>query len=71
MTRRALMCLDDLEVDYEYIDVDGNSSASEWVKQQNPDGKERKPTIDVQGTILVEPSNDEIEECLRSRQLLA
>ena len=70
MTTRTLSQLDELGVDYEYINVDEDPAASEWVKSQN-NGKESKPTVDVQGEVLRTPSADELEQVLRSRNLLA
>ncbi len=51
------------------INVDRDGDASEWVKRQN-DGKERKPTIDICGRILTSPSNQQLEEALRTQRLL-
>lgn len=63
LTRRALDHLKRLGRDVEYIDVEQNPEASEWVKSHN-NGKERKPTIDIDGRILSEPSNEEIDAAL-------
>ena len=48
LTRSCLRQLDDLGAQYEYIDVDHDPEASEWVKQQD-NGKEKKPTLDIDG----------------------
>jgi glutaredoxin len=69
MTRRALGWLDEHGVEYEYIKVDRDAEASDWVKRQSG-GKEKKPTLDIRGEVLVEPSNSEIEVCLRSNGLI-
>jgi mycoredoxin len=63
-TQRALQHLDEVGVPYDYIDVERDHHASEWVKQQNG-GKERKPTIDVNGNILTVPSTSELDNALR------
>jgi mycoredoxin len=63
-TQQALQHLDKLGVLYDYIDVEKDHNASEWVKQQNG-GKERKPTIDVNGNILTVPSASELDKALR------
>jgi len=55
--------LNHMGVDYEYVDVDQNPEASEWVRRHN-NGKEIKPTIDVDGQILSEPSDAELEEAV-------
>lgn len=69
-TRRLLMHLDELGVAYEYIDVDHDEAASQWVKDQNG-GKEKKPTIDIGGKILTSPNNQTLEEALRAEKALA
>lgn len=69
MTRRTLSYLDQLGVPYEYINVDNDPEASAWVKEQN-DGKEKKPTVDVAGTILTAPANSELQDILRREQIL-
>jgi len=69
MTRRTLSYLDDVGVDYDYINVEQDRRASEWVKR-HADGKEKKPTVDVSGSILVAPDNTELAEALREHKLL-
>jgi mycoredoxin len=62
-TRRSLQHLNSIGIDYDYINVKEDASASEWVKQQNS-GKERIPTIDIDGKILSVPSNSELDAAL-------
>lgn len=69
-TRRALEHLDSLGVSYEYVDVEQNAQASEWVKKQNG-GKEIKPTVDIAGQVLSEPSNRELDSALREKGMMA
>jgi mycoredoxin len=69
MTVRSLNFLKQAGADFEYIDVEQDSEASEWVKKQNH-GKELKPTIDVDGEILSTPSNSELKKALEERRLL-
>jgi glutaredoxin len=66
-TKRTLNYLDKLNIDYEYVDVENDKSASEWVKAQN-EGKERKPTLLVGSQILSVPSEEELEAALKSEQ---
>ena len=66
MTRRTLSHLDEMGVEYEYINVDHDPAASEWVKQQNA-GKEKKPTVDIDGRVITYPSNQELDEILASK----
>jgi glutaredoxin len=70
MTRRTLAQLEDLGVDYEYINVEQDEQASAWVKEQN-EGKEKKPTLKVAADVLCAPSNAELERILRAHQLIA
>ena len=55
--------LDELGVKYEYIDIEKNPAAAKWVREQN-DGLEKKPTVDIEGRVLSEPSNEELEAAL-------
>ncbi|MDZ4799119.1 MAG: glutaredoxin family protein [Bryobacteraceae bacterium] len=70
MTTRTLDFLDELGVPYDYVDVEKDPHATEWVKQ-HADGKVKKPTLDIGGTVLVAPDNSELEEVLREHGLLA
>ena len=63
MTTRTREHLDELNVTYDYIDVEEDPEASEWVKQQNG-GKEKKPTVDIDGQILSTPTNKELDKAL-------
>jgi glutaredoxin len=62
--------LDALAVSYDYVDVDADKQAEAWIKQQNH-GKRNTPTVDVRGQILIEPDEDELEEALRAKGLVA
>jgi glutaredoxin len=70
LTKAALLHLDELGVDYKYIDIEEDAAAAKWVADHN-DGKEKKPTIDVDGEVLSEPSNQELDEALRSKSVIA
>jgi mycoredoxin len=69
MTRRTRAHLDDLGVKYLYINIEEDPQASQWVKDQNG-GKEKKPTLDIGGYIISEPSNIELEQALRQQRVL-
>jgi mycoredoxin len=69
-TTHAREYLDRLGVAYEYVDVERDEAAAEWVRGQNA-GKERKPTIDVGGQILSVPTEHELLGALRERGLMA
>ena len=70
MTKRTLSHLDDVGVPYQYIDIDRDRNAANWVKEQNG-GKEKKPTLDIAGQVLCEPSNGEVDEALQAKGLLS
>lgn len=65
-TKRARERLDNMGVDYDYIDVENDEKASGWVKAQN-EGKERKPTIRIGERVLSVPNDDELENALREQ----
>jgi glutaredoxin len=69
MTADTLSHLKHLGLEYHYIDVDRDKAASAWVRAQSH-GKEKKPTLDIDGTILVEPDNDELDDVLRKQRLI-
>lgn len=64
-TQRSLKHLDEAGVDYDYIDIEKDEEAARWVREQN-NGKERKPTIDINGRVLSVPSNEELDAALKS-----
>lgn len=63
LTRRAQAHLERLGIPYRYVDIDEDKDAATWVAAQN-NGKERKPTIDISGTILTEPTDRELDEAI-------
>jgi glutaredoxin len=64
-TTRTREQLDALGVHYEYINVDKDAAANQWITEQN-NGKRKTPTVDLGGKILIEPSNEEMENTLRA-----
>lgn len=66
-TRRQL---DSLGVDYQYINVEENEEASEWVKRQNG-GRELKPTVSIGQTILSVPDEAELNSALEKAKLVS
>jgi mycoredoxin len=68
-TRRTRQKLDNAGVEYEYLNVEENPDAARWVIEQN-DGKERKPTVDIDGVILSMPNNAELERALRDKRYI-
>ncbi len=63
MTQSTLAHLKERKVDFEYIDIDKDRKAAGWVAEQN-DGKEKKPTLDIDGTVLTQPTNRELDNAL-------
>jgi mycoredoxin len=56
-------------VAYDYINVEEDEQASNWVKEQN-DGKERKPTLKVGKQVLSVPSEEELRLILTDNGML-
>jgi glutaredoxin len=69
LTRRTLTHLDRLGVAYDYIDVDYDRDASEWVMSHN-NGKEKKPTLNINGRVLTAPTHKQLEDALRTEHVL-
>jgi glutaredoxin len=68
-TRHARERMDNMGVGYDYINIEQDKDASDWVKQQNG-GKERKPTIKIDERVLSVPKDDELEKALREQGIL-
>lgn len=68
-TQATLYHLDSLGVQHRFIDIDQDPQAKEWVVWQNG-RKQRTPTLDVQGMILVEPEEPRLEDVLRAKGLM-
>ena len=66
MTKGTLAHLKQRGIEYEYVDIEENDEARQWVAAQNH-GKEKKPTLDINGTILTEPSNRELDAALKEQ----
>ena len=69
MTKRTRAHLDQIGVSYKYVDIDSDRQAAAWVASQN-DGKEKKPTLDVDGEVLTAPSNKELDAVLAAKGIL-
>lgn len=69
-TRATLNQLDSLGVQYQYLDVDKDPQAKDWVKQHNG-GKQKTPTLDLGGQILSVPDERDLEEALRGKGLMS
>jgi mycoredoxin len=68
-TRRTLARLDALGVVYDYVNVERDTEAAHWVREQNG-GKERKPTVKLGQQVLSVPDDEELESALREQGLV-
>ena len=69
-TRQMRAFLDRLGVAYEYVNIEEDARAAEWVRGHN-DGRERKPTVDIAGQVLSVPTDHELTSALREKGLMA
>jgi glutaredoxin len=69
LTKGTKAHLDALQISYRYINIDKDRQAAKWVADQN-NGKEKKPTIDIDGQVLTEPTNEELDEVLEGKGIL-
>jgi len=67
-TVRSQALLDRLGIDYLYVDVDADPTASAWAAGQNG-GQRRIPVISLGrgGPILIEPTDPELSDAVRQR----
>jgi glutaredoxin len=70
MTTSTLAHLKDLGLEFEYIDIEHDKTAAAWVRSHNH-GREKKPTLDIDGKVLTEPSDDDLDEVLREVGLIS
>ncbi|HMN12097.1 MAG TPA: glutaredoxin domain-containing protein [Bellilinea sp.] len=65
-TRRAKLVFKDLDIDFEFIDIDRDAAGRAYVQSVN-NGNRSVPTILFpDGSIVVEPSSDELRDKLRN-----
>lgn len=63
-TKQTLSDLQAMGVPYEYIDIDKDEKAREWVIEQNG-GIQRTPTVTIAGAMLIEPSAHDLGNIIR------
>jgi glutaredoxin len=69
-TLRTRTHLESLGLLYDYLNVDQDAQARQWVMQQN-DGKQKIPTVKVANKIVLsEPSDAELDIALRKNGLI-
>ncbi len=66
MTQRTLAHLQSRHIEYQYVDIDKDREAAKWVAEQN-NGREKKPTLDIDGEVLTEPTNGELDKVLAEK----
>ncbi len=64
-TRRSRRVLDDLNVPYEYLDIDRDPDARKWALAQTH-GIRKIPVINLATQILIVPSDDNFTQALRA-----
>ncbi len=69
MTTATRAFLNENSVPYDYINIDEDRKAAAWVASHN-DGKEKKPTVDVNGEVLSAPSDARLRKVLQAKGLL-
>ena len=68
-TRRAQKVLDDRQIDYQWIDIDQDKQGEQFVKETNRGNRSVPTIIFPDGTILVEPGNQELNKKLDTLDL--
>jgi glutaredoxin len=68
-TQRTRRHLKQVGLRYDYVNIDFDPRAREFVKFQN-DGKQVTPTVVIAGDVLVEPSDQELDTLLRQKALM-
>lgn len=69
LTKNTRAHLDKLNIPYQYINIDHDKQAAKWVADQNH-GKEKKPTLDIDGQVLTEPTDQELDKVLTDKGIL-
>ncbi|MDY6868617.1 MAG: glutaredoxin domain-containing protein [Chloroflexota bacterium] len=61
-TFRARKVLDEVGMDYEYIDINKDAEGEQFVKETNHGNRSVPTIVFPDGSILVEPTNKELKE---------
>ncbi len=64
-TQHTRAFLRQLDVAHDYVNIEKDDDAREWVKEQN-DGRERKPTVKIDDEVLRVPGDEELAARLRA-----
>ena len=65
-TQHTRQRLEQLGVDYNYINIEQDSAALDWVKRQN-DGEQKTPTVKLPGLVLSVPSDGQLDTAMRAK----
>lgn len=68
-TQHTREFLNKLNVAHDYVNIEADDAARAWVKQQN-EGKEQKPTVKIVEEVLKVPTDEQLEEHLRSHRII-
>ena len=68
-TRRSLRILDGREINYKWIDIDKDPEGEKFVKETNQGNRSVPTILFPDESILVEPSNQELNEKLDALSL--
>lgn len=68
-TQQVRRHLNHLGVRYDYVNIDFDPRARDFVKFENG-GKQVTPTVVVGGEVLVEPGDEELDSVLRQKALM-
>lgn len=60
--------LDQLNILHEYVDIDADDDVEAWVREQGG-GELHTPTIDVDGEVLVAPSEEAVQAAIRRHDM--
>jgi len=69
-SRRTRRQLESLGIPYDFVDVDIDRAASDWITEQHG-GKRLTPTVKLNDQLLFEPTNEEMEAALQAAGMLA
>ena len=67
-TRNTLAHLEQRGINYQYINIDTDREAAKWVADQN-NGREKKPTLNIDGEVLTEPTDRELDVALAAHSI--
>ena len=65
-TQQTRAHLQQLAVEYRYINIEQDQAAAGWVKRQN-DGEQKTPTVKLPGLVLSVPSDAQLDTAMRAK----